>query len=184
MPKPIYLGMDFEVENPKDVLYKNSIKQEIKQLEKEELLNELGDCLSASQILYSTNEDLKRIRYFLYKNKTQDETIEYILKLIKKHSKNVGETQAIKDLQRGLSILNKNRRDSIIEAKNILKEDGIFGKKTKATLYDVCKNYSLNIIKKYILRGIINNIIFDTKNNPNINTKKKIEGVLKDLRRY
>ena len=92
LPKPIYLGMDFEVENPKDVLYKNSIKQEIKQLEKEELLNELGDCLSASQILYSTNEDLKRIRYFLYKNKTQDETIEYILKLIKKHSKNVGET--------------------------------------------------------------------------------------------
>ena len=30
MPKPIYLGMDFEVENPKDVLYKNSIKQERK----------------------------------------------------------------------------------------------------------------------------------------------------------
>ncbi|MBQ9149491.1 hypothetical protein IJX73_01025 [bacterium] len=71
-----------------------------------------------------------------------------------------------------MSLLNKNRKDCIIEAKNILKEDGIFDDKTKASLYETCKNYNSRVIKKYILKGVLNNIIFNTKNEVKIDTQK------------
>ena len=61
---------------------------------------------------------------------------------------------------------------SLDEAKNVLKEDGIYGEKTKASLYKVCKNYNSRVIKKYILKGVLNNIIFNTKNETNIDTQK------------
>ena len=47
-----------------------------------------------------------------------------------------------------------------------------------------CKNHSLNILKKYILRGIMNNIIFDTKNKKEINTEKMVREIVGELRRY
>ena len=100
----------------------------------------------------------------------------------KKHCNNIGFSQAIKDLQRGLSILNKNRKNSPIEAKNILIEDGIYGTKTKAAFKNACNNYSSRIIKKYFLKGIINNIIFDTKNNYNINSEDLLYKTTKDLK--
>ena len=68
--------------------------------------------------------------------------------------------------------MNKNKKNCIIEAKNILKEDGIYGEKTKASLYEACKNYNSRVIKKYILKGVLNNIIFNTKNKINIDTRK------------
>lgn len=177
-------GKEIEFEPLEKILYKNSIDKKLNEKRKNKLINELGDNLSNAEILYSSIDDLKRIRYFLYKNKTPQEAKEYILKLIKKHSAKVGLEQATKDLQRGLSILNKNRKNSPIEAKNILVEDGIFKDKTKATLEDVCKNYSLNVIKKYILIGIMNNIIFDTKNKSEIDTKKMLKEVVGNLRGY
>ena len=99
------------------------------------------------------------------------------------HIQLVGQEQAIKDLQRGLSILNKNRKASPIKAKNALKTDGIWGNKTQACLCDICKNYTLKIIKKYIKKGIQNNIIFDTKNNSDIDTSKLLKIICNNIER-
>ena len=172
------------IEEISKLLYGNKPKEKKVDFKLNELLFELKDFLTPAQMLYPNKLELMKQRYFLYQNKTQKEKREYIKKLILRHANNVGKIQAIKDLQRGLSILNKNRRNSPIEAKNILKEDGIIGPKTKASLDDICQNYSLNIIKKYILKGIMNNIIFETKNNKNINTERKLEETIKELRRY
>ena len=97
------------------------------------------------------------------------------------HILNVGFGFAIRDLQLGLNLLNKKRQNSLFADKNILKEDGIFGSKTCSALFNVCKNYPLSVIKKYIKRGILNNIIFDTKNNKNINSYKLVCDVLNIL---
>lgn len=97
------------------------------------------------------------------------------------HILNVGFGFAIRDLQLGLNLLNKKRQNSLFADKNILKEDGIFGSKTCSALFNVCKNYPLSVIKKYIKRGILNNIIFDTKNNKNINSFKLVCEVLNIL---
>jgi len=64
---------------------------------------------------------------------------------------------------------------SLDEAKNVLKEDGIYGEKTKSSLYEACKNYNSRVIKKYILKAVLNNIIFNTKNEVNIDTQKLLQ---------
>ena len=107
-----------------------------------ELISEIGNFLTPSEIIYSDISDLKKFRYFFYKKKTPKETQECIEKILLKHSACVGKNQAVKDLQRGLNILNKNRRNSPIEEKNILIEDGLYGRKTEATLQNICKNYN------------------------------------------
>ncbi|OLA94585.1 MAG: hypothetical protein BHW64_03150 [Candidatus Melainabacteria bacterium LEY3_CP_29_8] len=81
----------------------------------------------------------------------------------------------------GLNLLNKKRHNSSLVVKNILKEDGVLGSKTCSTLFNVCKNYPLSVVKQYIKRGILNNIIFDTKNNKNINSYKLVCDVLNIL---
>jgi len=180
----VYLGKEVTEEKPSEILYKSSIAKNLKEKIRNKMLNELQEHLSPAEILYSSIEDLKRIKYFLYKNKTPNESKEYIKQMLLKHAKNVGEIQAVKDLQRGLNILNKNRRNSPLKIKNLLEEDGIFEQNTNETLDDICKNYSLNVIKKYFLKGIMNNIIFDTKNEKNIDSKKLLDETTIHLRSY
>ena len=131
------------------------------------LINELFENLTPAKILYSSIEELTKLR--------QDIRFKQVVKFVDEHIKNVGYEQAVKDLQAGLTILNGCKRNSPCECKNALKYDGIFGEKTKAALNDVCKNYSVRVIEKYIIKGIENNIIFDTKNSKNTNTEKLME---------
>jgi len=166
---------------------------EISTREREKLLNSIKLKLSNKQILYGGIDELKKIKErqdklfnsFNFSQGDNDEEInfkiEQVILLLDKHAKKVGHEQAIKDLQVGLSLLNRNRRNSPIEAKNILKDDGDYGAKTYASLCDVCKNYSFASIKKYIKLGAKNNIIFDTKNNSKINTEKLINKVVANL---
>ena len=143
------------------------------------LIKELAENLTPAKILYSSVEDLtKMIQEFRFKK---------VVNFIDKHIENVGYSQAVKDLQVGLTILNKNRKNSSCECKNALKDDGVYGQKTSLALKDACKNYSDKIIEKYIIKGIENNIIFDTKNNENTDTRKlmketcsKLENLEKD----
>ena len=169
MQNAIYLGMKF--------------KEKKKPLTREKVLSLIKGKISNAKILYATKEELieilknERKEKFLSEferlnNQTSSEKIEEILDFIKFIAQKSDEKQAIIALQTGLSLLNKNRKDCIIEAKNILKEDGIYGDKTKASLYEACKNYNSRVIKKYILKGVLNNIIFNTKNEVNIDTQK------------
>lgn len=125
--------------------------------------------------------DLELAKIFYLSKDNFKEKLFDISQFLNCHIKFVGQEQAIKDLQRGLNILNKNHRNSSIPAKNILKQDGVFFVKTFDCLCNACKNYSVNVIKKYIKKGILNNIVFDTKNRENIDTRLLYEGVLANL---
>ena len=131
------------------------------------LINELYENLTPAKILYSSIEELTKLR--------QELRFKRVVKFIDEHIKNVGYKQAVKDLQVGLTILNGCRKNSPCECKNALKDDGIYGDKTSSALKDVCRNYTANVIEKYIIKGIENNIIFDTKNRKNTNTQKLME---------
>ena len=169
MQNAVFLGMKF--------------KEKKKILTREKILSLIKGELSNAKILYATKEELieilkdERRQKFLLEfkrlnNQTVYEKIEEILDFIKFIAQKSDEKQAIIALQTGLSLLNKNRKDCIIKAKNVLKEDGIYGNKTKASLQEACKNYNSRVIKKYILKGVLNNIIFNTKNELNIDTQK------------
>lgn len=169
MLKSIYLGMKLE-ENKKPLTC-------------EKILSLIKGELSSAKILYATKEELLDIlvneqkekisnEFIRLNNQTVDEKISEIFDFIEVITNILDKIQATIALQTGLGLLNKNRKNSIIEAKNTLKEDGIYGEKTKASLYNACKNYNSRIIKKYILKAVLNNIIFNTKNEDKIDTKK------------
>lgn len=105
-----------------------------------------------------------------------------VMDLIQSHINSSGRTQSVKDLQRGLNILNKNRRQSPIKEKILLDEDGIFGNKTFACFNSICKNYTPRTIVKYIKKGAINNAIFNTKNNPKIITNELINNICNNFK--
>jgi len=171
MQNAVYLGMKFK---------------EKKLLTREKILSLIKGELTNAKILYATKEELieilknERKEKFLLEferlnNQSSREKIEEILDFIRFIAQKLDEKRAIIALQTGLSLLNKNKKNCIIEAKNALKEDGIFGNKTKASLYEACKNYNSRVIKKYILKGVLNNIIFNTKNETNIDTQKLLQ---------
>ena len=112
----------------------------------------------------------------------ESENAKKVIDFVQNYSQKSGEEQAAKDIQRGLNLLNKGKKDSLIEAKQKLKEDGFLGEKSLNCLSNVCQNYSLRIVQKYIQRGAINNTIFDTKNDMNINTDEKINEILNNLK--
>ncbi len=182
MQNAVYLGMKF--------------KQKKKPLTREKILSLIKSELSNAKVLYVTKEELieillnERKEKFLSEfkrlnNQTINEKVEEISNFIKLIAQELDKKQAIIALQTGLSLLNKNRRNSIIEAKNLLKEDGIYGNKTRASLYETCKNYNSRVIKKYILKGLLSNIIFNTKNEQNIDTQKLLLNTKLSLeRRY
>lgn len=109
--------------------------------------------------------------------------IQDILDFLQKHIKKVGTEQAVKDFQRGLNILNKYNKKSLIKFKQPVEEDGILGSQTYSCLSNICKNYSPMIIKKYITRGALNNVIFNTKNDKRINTDKKVINICNELQK-
>ncbi len=108
--------------------------------------------------------------------------VQEVTEFFKKHVAKVGEKQAIKDLQKAINMLNKGLKDSIVEEKRPLKENGILEEKTYAAFEYICKNYTARLINKFIRRAAINNAIFETKNDSRINTEKNVNKIYNNLR--
>ncbi len=115
-------------------------------------------------------------------NTLYNQNLQEITEFLKKHAGKVGENQAVKDLQKAMNMLNKGKKDSPIKEKQPLKEDGELGEKTYGSLIFVFKNYTPRLINKFIRRAAINNAIFDTKNNNNVNTEKKVDKIYENLK--
>lgn len=105
-----------------------------------------------------------------------------IMKIMEEHVGKVGKNQAVLDFQKGINLLNQGKDNLPIVEKQPLKEDGIWGDKTLASFLNIFKNYSPAIVIKYIRRGALNNVIFDTKNDVLINTEKKVNEVFNNLK--
>ena len=92
-----------------------------------------------------------------------------------------GKEQAILDFQVGLNLLNGYKKDSPIEAKIKLEEDSHFGEKTFSALFNILKNYPVDVVKSFVKLGALNNRIWNTKNNKAIDTDKEVERVTDKL---
>ena len=110
-----------------------------------------------------------------------DKNLQELANYIQNHVITVGKEQAVLDFQVGLNLLNGYKKDSFIDAKIQLEEDSDFGEKTFSALLDVLKIYPVDVVKKFIKLGAINNEIWNTKNNKNINTDIEVETLAKKL---
>lgn len=136
-----------------------------------------------NRILNMKEEQLRRLRPSQFETGTapiSDEDYQKISELadfIAEHVREVGKEQTILDFQVGLNLLNNYKKESLIDSKIQLIEDSDFGEKTYSALFDILQNYPLEVVKQYIKLGAANNAIWATKNNPKINTDKKVENI-------
>lgn len=79
-----------------------------------------------------------------------------------------GKTDTIKALQCGLDIFCKERKHIFKPQKISL--DGKIDNNFINLIDKICNKYSTNVIEKYLVKGLMSNIIFETKDEKNINT--------------
>ena len=94
---------------------------------------------------------------------------------IAEHIREVGKEQTILDFQVGLNLLNDYKKESLIDSKVQLKEDSDFGDKSCSALLNALQHYPIEIIKRYVRLGALNNQIWNTKNLQKIDTDVKVE---------
>ena len=90
------------------------------------------------------------------------------------HVAAVGAERAIQDFQTGLNLLNGYKKASIIESIVELAEDGDFGEKSYAALVSVLKHYPVEVIKAYVKKGALSNIVLSTKDNSEVDTDREV----------
>ena len=130
---------------------------------------------------------LRRLKPSIFNDKDDtisDENYQKVSELsdfISQYVKEAGKEQAILDFQAGLNLLNRYKKSSSVEAKIKLEEDSDFGEKTFAALFNVFKNYPVDVVKRFVKLGAINNRIWNTKNNKSIDTDSEVEKVTDKL---
>lgn len=130
---------------------------------------------------------LRRLKPSIFNDKDDtisDENYQKVSELsdfISQYVKEAGKEQAILDFQVGLNLLNGYKKSSPVEAKIKLEEDSDFGEKTFAALFNVFKNYPVDVVKRFVKLGAINNRIWNTKNNKSIDTDSEVEKVTDKL---
>ena len=130
---------------------------------------------------------LRRLKPSIFNDKDNtisDENYQKVSELsdfISQYIKEAGKEQAILDFQVGLNLLNGYKKSSPVEAKIKLEEDSDFGEKTFAALFNVFKNYPVDVVKRFVKLGAINNKIWHTKNNKSIDTDREVEKVTDKL---
>lgn len=130
---------------------------------------------------------LRRLKPSIFNDKDDtisDENYQKVSELsdfISQYVKEAGKKQAILDFQVGLNLLNGYKKSSSVEAKIKLEEDSDFGEKTFAALFNVFKNYPVDVVKRFVKLGAINNRIWNTKNNKSIDTDSEVEKVTDKL---
>lgn len=95
-----------------------------------------------------------------------------------------GETNTIKALQCGLDIFCKERKHIFKPQK--ISINGKIDDKFINLINEVSSKYSTDVIEKYLVKGLMSNAIFETKDVKNINTKQLINTIneIKNRRIY
>ena len=141
----------------------------------------------ASHVVLTTNNSVGENVLTVSKNKhisifnENYQKVSELSDFISQYVKEAGKEQAILDFQVGLNLLNGYKKSSPVEAKIKLEEDSDFGEKTFAALFNVFKNYPVDVVKKFVKLGAINNRIWNTKNNKSIDTDSEVEKVTDKL---
>ena len=112
-------------------------------------------------------------KYDLTKKKFNSDVKSDIYPMLNLYSNNYGKERTVEALKSGLDIFLKQKKD-------------IFPKNVKLTdenwleiLEFIQNNYPIQTIEKYLNKGLISNLVFETKNSKNINTSKLVDTALK-----
>ena len=112
-------------------------------------------------------------KYDLTKKKFNSDVKSDIYPMLNLYSNNYGKERTVEALKSGLDIFLKQKKD--ISPQNVKLTD----ENWLEILEFIQNNYPVQTIEKYLSRGLISNLIFETKNSKNINTSKLVDTALK-----
>ena len=112
-------------------------------------------------------------KYDLTKKKFNSDVKSDIYPMLNLYSNNYGKERTVEALKSGLDIFLKQKKD--ISPQNVKLTD----ENWLEILEFIQNNYPIQTIEKYLNKGLISNLVFETKNSKNINTSKLVDTALK-----
>lgn len=112
-------------------------------------------------------------KYDLTKKKFNSDVKSDIYPMLDFYSNNYGKGRVVEALKSGLDIFLKQKKDIFPQNVKLTDENWL------EILEFIQNNYPIQTIEKYLSKGLISNLVFETKNSKNINTSKLVDTALK-----
>ena len=112
-------------------------------------------------------------KYDLTKKEFNSDVKSDIYPMIDFSSNNYGKGRVVEALKSGIDIFWKQKKDIFPQNIKLTDENWL------AILELIQNNYPIQTIEKYLSKGLISNLVFETKNSKNINTSKLVDTILK-----
>ena len=112
-------------------------------------------------------------KYDLTKKKFNSDVKSDIYPMLDFYSNNYGKERTVEALKSGLDIFLKQKKDIFPQNVKLTDENWL------EILEFIQNNYPIQTIEKYLNKGLISNLVFETKNSKNINTSKLVDTALK-----
>lgn len=112
-------------------------------------------------------------KYDLTKKEFNSDVKSDIYPMIDFYSNNYGKGRVVEALKSGIDIFLKQKKDIFPQNIKLTDENWL------AILELIQNNYPIQTIEKYLSKGLISNLVFETKNSKNINTSKLVDTILK-----
>lgn len=112
-------------------------------------------------------------KYDLTKKKFNSDVKSDIYPMLDFYSNNYGRERTVEALKSGLDIFLKQKKDISPQYVKLTDENWL------EILEFIQNNYPIQTIEKYLNKGLISNLVFETKNSKNINTSKLVDTALK-----
>ena len=112
-------------------------------------------------------------KYDLTKKKFNSDVKSDIYPMLDFYSNNYGKERTVEALKSGLDIFLKQKKDIFPQNVKLTDENLL------EILEFIQNNYPIQTIEKYLNKGLISNLVFETKNSKNINTSKLVDTALK-----
>ena len=112
-------------------------------------------------------------KYDLTKKEFNSDVKSDIYPMLNFYSNNYGKERTVEALKSGLDIFLKQKKDIFPQNVKLTDENWL------EILEFIQNNYPIQTIEKYLNKGLISNLVFETKNSKNINTSKLVDTALK-----
>ena len=112
-------------------------------------------------------------KYDLTKKEFNSDVKHDIYPMLNLYSNNYGKERTVEALKSGLDIFLKQKKDIFPQNVKLTDENWL------EILEFIQNNYPIQTIEKYLNKGLISNLVFETKNSKNINTSKLVDTALK-----
>jgi len=173
-----YIQEEYDYDKELPIVSHRTVKKLVQDLE--EIDNLLGNIFVSE--FYEMPEEAEREKFLLIQ-KANNLIKEYsinkqsffrdkpvnISSILEKYYKTFGKKCVDEALKTGIEIFHKEKKHILLQKSDLMEKDFL------KNIDLISRAYPLPIIEKYLIKGLINNLLFETKNMEKFNTKKLVD---------